>query len=320
MKRKNRQQNIELEPIFRLPNILKELISFYAQGQGQTAWAAMPLGAQPIFTGSGVDLLAAYYAARLCRQAGVMASAFSEAEIWCYPTELFSQVSSIVYIGESFESGLADKLGNLPCFQIKAEPRIGAEEKKANFSSAQFGDLGLVKSMALTWLLVRKSSGHWDGSESAKLQPVRQRAQLMADGCEAFLARCRDLLKYSPRWILLGGEEQQEVMQFTSLLLAKKANRLAPWALYADYAENFQQHVDPDTAIIHFRGADDPRVDVLLDQAEENGAVVVDVTEGFFAPHRSQKNFSQGVEPNLIPLLGCMAGNLLALADRIEMS
>ena len=309
MKRKSKQQNSELETVLRLPASFKALIKFYTQDQGLEALQNIQLGEQPIFTGYGNDLLTARYVARLCRQVGIKANAYLDKEIKNSPQELFSSSTSLVVFGLRTEVGQAEKLSHIPAFYLGAEAG-DPEENQDNF-------LRLIRSMALAWLMVRHNSGQWDGSENASLQSVRQRAQLMSEGCEPYLARCRDLLKYSPRWILLGDEDQQEAMQFTASMLAKNANRLVPWILYDDYVENFQQLVDPDAALIHFRGTEDRSVDILLDQAEERGAVVVEVTEGFFAPHRSQKNFSQGVDANLIPLLGCMAGNLLALSDRI---
>lgn len=309
MKRKITQSNSETEAIFRLPDSLKELIAFYTMGQGQASLTNIQLGEHPVFTGRGVDFLAAQYAAGLCRQAGTRATAYSESEIRSYPEELFTNSTSLAVFGGRVEADVIEKFSHLPGYHLDADANNAADGK--------LNELRLINTMTLAWLMVRQSSGRWDGSESATLQPIRQRARLMAEGLEPYLARCRDLLKYSPRWILLGGERQQEVMQFTASLLAKKAGRLVPWVLYDDYADNYEQLVDPDAALIHLRGSEDPAVDVLLDLAEEKGAVVVEVTEGFFGLHRSQKIIGQGIEPDLIPLLGCMAGNLLAISDQI---
>lgn len=318
MKPKNLQQSPQTEAVQKLPAQLKELISYYTHGQGVETLQQAKCGRLPVFSGRGFGLLAAQYAARLCRQAGIRAAAYSADEINSYPAELFSEVSAFV----TFEGGEYSEI--LIPSNHQAQIYIGAAMNEGtgasqlpSFSNPQLAELGLINSMCVSWLLVRHLSGQWDGTETVKLQAIRQRAQLMADGCEPYLTRCRDLLAYSPRWILLGGEEQQEALQFTSALLAKKANRLLPWVLYKEYLENYQHLIDPDAAIIHLRSGDNASVDALLDQAEEKGAVVVEAVEGFFAPHRSQRTLSQGVEPNLTPVLGCMAGNLLALSDRI---
>ncbi|MEA5077065.1 MAG: hypothetical protein VB013_00715 [Anaerolineaceae bacterium] len=318
MKRKNLLQSTETAAVQKLPVQLKELIPYYSQGQGLETLQKLQCGTQPVFSGRGLGLLAAHYAARLCRQAGVRAAAYSVDEINTYPTGLFSEASTFVVFESVGDSKIVLPSNHLPLIHIGPDViEDGSASRLLNFSNPQLAELELINSMSVAWLLVRHLTGVWDGSEAAMLQVVRQRAQLMAEGCEPYLARCRDLLAYSPRWILLGGEEQNEALRFTASLLAKKANRLLPWLLYEEFAENYQHLIDPDAAIIHLRSADNPDVDTLLDHAEEKGAVVVEVTEGFFAPHRSQKNMGQGVEQNLSPLLGCMAGYLLALSDRI---
>jgi hypothetical protein len=318
MKRKNLLQNTETEAVQKLPVQLKELITYYTQGQGLEALQQVQFGSQPVFSGRGRGLLAAQYAARLCRQAGIRATTYSIEEINTYPPELFSEASTFVIFESAEYSAIALSSNLLPMIYIGPDVIEDAGVRLLpNFSNPHLAELELINSMSVAWLLVRHLTGQRDGSEVTKLQAIRQRAQLMADGFEPYLARCRDLLAYSPRWILLGGEEQHTALQFTASLLAKKANRLLPWLLYEEFAENYQHLIDPDAAIIHLRSRDNPGVDALLDQAEEKGAVVVEATEGFFAPHRSKKSMSQGVEPNLSPLLGCMAGYLLALSDRI---
>ncbi|MPM61218.1 hypothetical protein SDC9_108075 [bioreactor metagenome] len=318
MKRKNLHQSTETEAVQKLPVQLKELITYYTQGQGHEALRQVQFGSQPVFSGRGRGLLAAQYAACLCRQAGVRAAAYSVDEINTYPPELFSGSTAFVLFEAAGDSDIVLASNHPPLIHIGPDDIEDAGAGRLpNFSNPQLAELELINSMSVAWLLVRHLTGVWDGSEAARLQAIRQRAQLMADGYEPYLARCRDLLAYSPRWILLGGEEQNEALRFTAFQLAKKANRLLPWLLYKEYVENYQHLIDPDAAIIHLRSGDNPGVNVLLDQAEEKGAVVVEMTEGFFAPHRSQKNMGQGVETNLSPLLGCMAGYLLALSDRI---
>ncbi len=315
MKRLNDELLANLKPIQLLPKALQALISYYTSGEGQALLEKLSLSGEVLCTGSGFGLFSARYAAHQCLSGGVLARYLSMNELTGYSARLFSGNSPLLIFGSAIPEDLPGKFPGSQVVQIGAEPNsVDGCLCLPIFSKGVAAETQIVNEMALAWWLAGHLAGNRMDSEKAKLQLVRQRIQLMADGAQAYFNRCADLLKYSPRWILVGPESQLPCLEFTASTLARRAGRLVPWTFSSEFEQNYTKVLDPDAAVIHFRAGDDLAFEQVLDRAEESGVVVVNVIDGFFWPHRSEAAGKSTVDLGVSSLLNIMAGQMLALS------
>lgn len=313
MKRLQNEQS-SLTFVQNLPDALKALADYYLKGDGQRLLQGFKPGAMPLFTGTGLGWGAAHYMAQISHLPAMRLSQLQQ-----FVPGSFEQQTPIVIFGEAPIDELQRQFAGVRLFQINKEPPENTKFAWLPTFEAQekpLEELRVVLWMSLAWLIARKVGGADEENGLNTLQGVRQRIQLMAEGGSAYFKRCQDLLKYSPRWILLGDNLQEESLRFAALMLAKNARMLVSWALYDDFEQFYLPLIDPDAAVIHFRSERESMIDMVLDRAEEQGAVVVDVVDGFFWPHRSEAMQKMTLEPALTPILNLMAGEMLSLSEQ----
>ncbi len=299
------------------PKTLQTLITFYLHGDGRELLERVPAWNPPLFIGSGEMYAVARYAAQLCLRSGLRAGYMNVNEAENYPKGAFLDSALVVFFGSDLSENLSAKLANSFIVKCVDETSRSIQQGSRLFLptfTVPESETASINSMCLAWLLANRITTSEKEEVWADLNEIRQRLQLMADSSRAYFDHCQELLKYSPRWVLVGDDFQQSILQFTSSQLVKRANMIVPCVSYEDYRENFSTLIDPDVAVIHFRHTGDLTFESELAAIEETGAVVIEVIDGFFWRFHQDKMASRIVDISLSPILNMAAGRMLSLS------
>jgi fructoselysine-6-P-deglycase FrlB-like protein len=193
-----------LTELMEQPQRLKDLITFYASGSGSELLSRIPCGGRVLFTGAGSEYYLSEIAAELCCEKGVDARAVEATNLVQWPDVVKDQYS-LVFILSSL--GSEEEIARL---QSHLDPRkVVVVTNKPESSLAEWATINLpifaglenwqgsksfLNAGILLWLVSRRITQAWDGSENDQLKRLRQRVQLLLEGRAAIDEQWRNCL------------------------------------------------------------------------------------------------------------------------------
>jgi glucosamine--fructose-6-phosphate aminotransferase (isomerizing) len=267
------------DSIMQQPGALRDLA---ACTQGADGLQSLPLAekaAPLVFTGMGASYHAASIAAHALHAAGIPALCLEATDLLFFSPAILKAGSTLVFVSQSGASGEVRPI----LAQLPQSMRLVAVVNDRESALAQRADVllpmcaGVEKwvatktysnALAALWLLVRRLTGAWDGSEMATLHALADEVARLLTDTEAIRARWIETLDGASTLVFLGHGAQA----ITARQAAMMANEWAklPAAAYSAgaFRHGFIEQVRHDSAAVLF-AAQGPAYDSTLRLADE---------------------------------------------------
>jgi hypothetical protein len=204
--------------------MLQELSRFYCSADGVALLEQLHPGGRYLFVGDG----SAQLAAKQCTAQAIDAAALEVDDLSRWPAELCKRFDRVFVFASThsqsdFKHFSASQVVLLAPTSKTGAPNVAGLVLPTFFSEAQWpGSQPFLARGVLTWLLSRRLSARWDGSEADQLKHLRQRSQLLIEGRPALLEQWQRCLAGKGRLFLTGSGIQ-------AILAAQAAISLSQW-------------------------------------------------------------------------------------------
>jgi len=213
---------------------LQELSKFYCSAAGMELLESLPIEGRFLFVGSSPELPASQLAAQLFCSLGVDASAISANALTQWPSSLLDRYNRVFLFSSTEVEKIKKRAKSEQWVSLINDPENKQIDRVGTLlpTFAGTGSSPFLNYVALSWLISRRLTGQWQGSEAEQLKRLRQRIQLLLEGRSALLEQWQHCLAGHDHLILSGQGIQAQIAARASLYLLDWAGigtTVVPW-------------------------------------------------------------------------------------------
>jgi fructoselysine-6-P-deglycase FrlB-like protein len=313
------------EEISQQPAAMKSLLKYYLHGDGRGLLEKIAVDSKPLFTGMGASYHAAAIAAMQCQQAGIPAAAFETTDLLTPVPALLNTYSPLIYISQSGESA------EVPYFlrRIEQGPLLGVtnDEQSTLALSAttvlplHAGEETLIASktylntLSLMWLVGRRISNTWDGTEEDRVNRVAKRVNLLLTGRNSLLTAWHDVMENAQHLVFTGRGPQAVAARQGAMVMAEWGKRHVQFISLGGFRHGFIELSEPGMGVVIFANSTaglDSELD-LANELDEYGVNVLLVIDGMTRRIRENPPEPVGFDPFLGTILSAIPPQLWAI-------
>lgn len=311
--------------VLQQPEALKGLVSYYLRGKGKALLESLDSQSTPLFTGMGASFHAAAIAAMQCQHAALPAFAAEATDLLSPSPKLLNHYTPLVYVSQSGESA------EVPYFlrRIEEGPLIAVtndEKSTLALSASQIfplkaGEETLIasktylNSLALLWLMCRRWTAAWDGTEQTQIDRVRQRVDILLSGREAVVEAWHNVMDGFKHLIFTGRGAQAIAARQGAMVMAEWAKQPVQYISIGGLRHGFIELSEPGMGVVIFASASAELASEydLADELDEYGVSVLLVIDGFPRRIREYTPMPAEVDPFLGTALSAVPPQLWAI-------
>jgi glutamine---fructose-6-phosphate transaminase (isomerizing) len=316
------------------PRALREMARFYREQSALLDFFALQPAREWMFTGMGASFHAASIGAMFFRALGVKSCPVETVELFHYASALGVNDPWTVYISQSGSSGEVGPFldwfprdGNLAVITNHEESELGGCAGQVLPMHAGLETLiaakTYVNTLGILWLLARRVSGVWDGTEFETLEATADRAEQIFSRAEEIRARFRAFYDPAQPLLFLGHGPHAATARQAAMGMSEWAKIPALHAGIGAYRHGFIESIRPGQRVVVFAppGRTQKSAQVIADELRSYGAQVLLIENGCLR-EVGEESRAEGVDELLSPLLDILpvqiAADALAQGLRIE--
>jgi glucosamine--fructose-6-phosphate aminotransferase (isomerizing) len=316
------------------PRALREMLRCYDETPALFDFTNSHPARELMFTGMGASFHAASIGALTLRAYGVKSFALETVELFQYASSAGASDQWTVYISQSGSSGEVGPFldwfprdGNLAVITNHQESELGGCAGQILPLHAGLETLiaakTYVNSLGILWLLARRVSGNWDGSEFAILGQIAGRADEIFSQAGDIRDRFNAFYDPGQPLLFLGHGPHAVTARQAAMGMSEWAKIPALHAGIGAYRHGFIESIRPGHRVVVFSPPGRTRASALViaDELRRYGAQVLLIENGRLR-EPGEKAWAQGIDELLSPLLDILpvqiAADALAQELRIE--
>jgi fructoselysine-6-P-deglycase FrlB-like protein len=313
------------EEISQQPQAMRAMLRYYLHGAGSESLEKIEPNSTPLFTGMGASFHAAAIAAMQCQQSGIAASAFETTELLSPAPALLNHFAPLVYVSQSGESVevpyFLRRVEQGPLFAVTNDVQSTLALSATHIFPLQAGEETLIasktylNSLGLLWLMCRRVTGTWDGTEETQLNRVIRRITLFLSARDTFSKTWHNVMDGVQHLVFTGRGPQAVAAREGAMTMAEWGRRHVQFVSMGGFRHGFIELSEPGMGVVIFANTTSGLASEynLAAELDEYGVNVLLVVDGFVRRIREEPPEPVEFDPFLGTILSALPPQIWAI-------